>query len=756
MAAHFGVSAIYFVIAVALTWPLAANLDRVPVDLADPLLSIWLLWWNATTVPLTEAWWNGLAFFPATDTITLSDHRLGLGIITTPAIFAGATPVTAYNLAFIASFFVSAIAAYSLGVMVTGSRLAAFVAGLIFGFNPFRAGHLEHLELLSAYWLPVMLLALHAWQQSGRRRWLVVFAMASWLQALTSGYYFVFSMVLVGLWALWFAARRRASLSSLAALGVAIVGPMIAIAPVLYRYQQAHRRMGLRRGITEIEALSADVSGLWTAPERLFLWNSPAELQRPEGAIFPGLLAVLIVALACLIEWRRGASESSSIVNRGRAVVGVLAAIAGFAALIPSFFGPVAFAVGPLRLSISDSFKPLTLAIVFLVILACTSSTVRRWTRARSAFGFYVIATMAMFTLALGPTARLLGEPVFYKAPYSWLMVLPGFSDAFRAPARFALLAVLTLSIAAALAFQQMLKHARPAHRVVAAACLAVGVVLESWIVPVRLLEPPPPLEIPHGVPREAAIMEWPPGVYEDAAAMYRTIKHGRHTVNGLSGYQPPHYGALSAALADGYVDAMVPLSSFGDIAVFFAKSDPETPTDVAAFAAETDAVALGDTATHIVYLLRRRGEATPAGMPATTQRVSIESSIASESVRYMTDGDYATAWGTPAAQSGSEWFIVDLQTPVTVRGAVLASGDRVTLFGREIAVDVSMDKTTWTEMWRGKFARPTVAAGVVRPAQLDVAVEFDPTEARYLRIRQLGRSREPWGVAEFAVITAP
>ena len=78
--------------------------------------------------------------------------------------------------------------------------------------------------------------------------------------------------------------------------------------------------------------------------------------------------------------------------------------------MVPSLFGPVAFAVGPLRLSISDSFKPLTLAIVFLVILACTSSTVRGWVRARSAFGFYVIATMAMFTLALGPTARTLAR----------------------------------------------------------------------------------------------------------------------------------------------------------------------------------------------------------------------------------------------------------------------------------------------------------------------------------------------------------
>lgn len=75
-----------------MTWPLVLHLgDRVPNDLGDPLLSTWTLWWNATNIPLSQTWWNGLAFFPARDTLTLSDHRLGLGLIATPLIWLGAS-----------------------------------------------------------------------------------------------------------------------------------------------------------------------------------------------------------------------------------------------------------------------------------------------------------------------------------------------------------------------------------------------------------------------------------------------------------------------------------------------------------------------------------------------------------------------------------------------------------------------------------------------------------------------------------------
>ena len=36
----------------------------VPHDLGDPLLSTWILWWNAHQLPFTAAWWDGLSFFP--------------------------------------------------------------------------------------------------------------------------------------------------------------------------------------------------------------------------------------------------------------------------------------------------------------------------------------------------------------------------------------------------------------------------------------------------------------------------------------------------------------------------------------------------------------------------------------------------------------------------------------------------------------------------------------------------------------------
>ena len=128
--------------------------------------------------------------------MALADHRVGLGVITTPLIWAGASPLIAYNVAFLASFFLSAAAGYALSLAVTGHRPAAFVGGLVFGFHPFRAAHLEHVELLSSYWLAVALLCLHRWVRT-RSRWpLAGLALVLTLQALTSGYYFFYAMLL--------------------------------------------------------------------------------------------------------------------------------------------------------------------------------------------------------------------------------------------------------------------------------------------------------------------------------------------------------------------------------------------------------------------------------------------------------------------------------------------------------------------------------------------------------------------------------
>ena len=143
---------------------------RVPSDNGDPLLSIWTLWWNAQQVPFSPAWWNGPIFYPAPDTLAFSDHRVGFGLIATPLIWSGLSPLLAYNITFLASYVLSGIAMYALAYSLTRRSDAAFLGGLAFAFHPFRADHLSHLELLSSYWLPVALLALHQWLTTTRRR----------------------------------------------------------------------------------------------------------------------------------------------------------------------------------------------------------------------------------------------------------------------------------------------------------------------------------------------------------------------------------------------------------------------------------------------------------------------------------------------------------------------------------------------------------------------------------------------------------
>ena len=195
----------YAAMAVAITYPLIWQLTRViPHDLADPLLTASILWWNAHVLPLSSRWWDGFAFYPATGTIAFSDHRLGASLLASPLQWAGASEITAYNLTLLAMFPLCALSAYWLAYTLTQRRDAAFLSGLVYGFSPFRIAHLEHLELLAAFGIPAALAALHRYLDTRRRVWLVVYAAALAVQALSASYYAMFFSVVLALWMLWF------------------------------------------------------------------------------------------------------------------------------------------------------------------------------------------------------------------------------------------------------------------------------------------------------------------------------------------------------------------------------------------------------------------------------------------------------------------------------------------------------------------------------------------------------------------------
>ena len=160
----------YVVLAIAITWPLALHPGSVvPNDLGDPLLNTWLMAWNARVPPLTAAWWNTPQFFPLDGTMAFSEHLLGLSVITTPVILVSGNPLLAYNAVFFLSFVLSALSAYFLTYTISRRHDCAFVAGLAFGFAPYRMAQLAHVQVLSAYWMPLTLAALHLYFQDRPR-----------------------------------------------------------------------------------------------------------------------------------------------------------------------------------------------------------------------------------------------------------------------------------------------------------------------------------------------------------------------------------------------------------------------------------------------------------------------------------------------------------------------------------------------------------------------------------------------------------
>ncbi len=305
-AAPFLVAALFYAaLTTALTWPLVLQAgSRVANDLGDPLLNMWLLAWNARVLPLSEAWWNAPQFYPASGVIAFSEHLLGLSPIATPILLASNNPVLAYNVSFFLSFLLSAVTGHALGWSLTRRHDAALVAGLAFGFAPYRAAQLGHLQVLSTYWMPLALVGLEEFRRNRRWPWLILFGGAWLMQALACGYYLFFLSALVALWLLWFAVWRSWRHLGRIVLAWAAAGALLS--PLLYGYWRIQRQYGFRRLPDEIISFSADLASVLEAPPNVRLWGWLEVVERPESALFPGITILAIVIAGALVV-RRGA-----------------------------------------------------------------------------------------------------------------------------------------------------------------------------------------------------------------------------------------------------------------------------------------------------------------------------------------------------------------------------------------------------------------------------------------------------------------
>src|SRR6185503_7257791 len=155
--------AAYLVITIAVTWPLARGLGRdVAWDLGDSLLNMWILSWDGEQirhilsgdVSRVQSFFEANVFFPVPHALAYSEHLIAQAVQIFPVYLVTANPILCYNLLFISTFVLSGLGMYLLVRELTGSGVAAFTAGLLFAFAPYRVPQSSHLQVLSSQWMP--------------------------------------------------------------------------------------------------------------------------------------------------------------------------------------------------------------------------------------------------------------------------------------------------------------------------------------------------------------------------------------------------------------------------------------------------------------------------------------------------------------------------------------------------------------------------------------------------------------------------
>jgi hypothetical protein len=477
------------------TWPLAGHpATRVPYNLIDPLLNVWIFSWGAHAIvhaPLS--FFNANMFFPDHLTFAFTESNIGQSLPVAPIYWLTGNGVLMVNIALLTLYAVGSFGAYLLAREFGAPRSAAFVAGIAFGLSPYRLSQAVHIHVAALHVIPFVLVLLVR-LRTRPARWLVpaigvTLAYQVW-SSLSGG---AITACAIAVWAAWeLGTRRRAALPALrsAAVGCVIAG--VLVVPLLIPYIQARRMYPDQYAHPPQEVL--DLSARWRS------YLSPALSGGP-----------IVDGPNRWIERQHGDEPGAWEKH-----------------LFPGW----------------------TLSLAALIAVG---GAITAWLRRRTAprvdgVGFALALTVAGVVLSLGP--RLGGDPSGLPLPFALLTLTPG--HLLRVPARFGSIVALGLGLGVALT----LAKARVRWRPGLAALLVLGFAIELMPTQFPTVRAPdinsahraingrpggvlalPTVEILHEqVGGAIGLLEREP------VHLYLSTAHFRPVVNGYSAFQTPEW----------------------------------------------------------------------------------------------------------------------------------------------------------------------------------------------------------------------
>ena len=422
-------SALYLLLTVALTWPLAFRL-RI-MDAGDSAFFAWVMAWEVHALKTDPGRLpHGNMFHPLRYTLGMDEPVFGTTILVLPLSLVTDDAVLVFNVARLLTFVLSGLTAYLLARSLGADEGPALLAGAAFAFSPIRTDQIAHLSTLGTQWLPLVLLYLFRFFRLGGTRDALLAALCFVLEALACGYHGVIGLLVLPvaalplLWGRWDRLPRAFLGAGAAALG---------LLPLYLLHRAALAPLRYTRSTEETAQFSAAIESFLATSSWNHVWG---ELTAPfrtvySNNLFPGLVVTLTV-VAGAVAWRREGRRP----GREALALGLMGLAAAAVALGPevSFFGrdlgPGPFALArllPLFRMIrvpSRSGAFIALALAMLAALAWT-----RW-RLRGA-RLAVVAAAAVAETVIAPIplpgwAQVVDSRQPPPPVYAWIAAQPG------------------------------------------------------------------------------------------------------------------------------------------------------------------------------------------------------------------------------------------------------------------------------------------------------------------------------------------
>jgi hypothetical protein len=410
----------YWLVAMAVLWPLPRFMGSAVSDPGDPYINIWVLDWVQYAIANRQPLFHANVFHPSLWSLTFTENLIGLAVPLMPLRLLGLSPVTLHNLAVLAGFAVSGWCAYLLARTIGVGRSAAIIAGLAFALLPWRFVQIPHVQHLQTTWLVLIPATWFLYRRKPTWIRALGLGIVLLLNSLTNMHFAVFGAVGLAIGAAadslvdrrlrWRELTRAAAVTALC---------LLPLYPIFDAYNESQEFYGGRTDVAETRAFSAR-PGDWLPVQTE---GDETRLDaRQEKKLFPGWALALLGIAGLVMKAPRGVK--AFLVSW--VIVGAL--LSAGVHLIPyrwafETFSPIAGIRAPVRWSV--------LAYVGLAGLAAIAANriTRQKHPAVTALAGAVIGTLIIVSIPVRLPIRWFRIPSPEPAVVTWLSQ-PGVSGA--------------------------------------------------------------------------------------------------------------------------------------------------------------------------------------------------------------------------------------------------------------------------------------------------------------------------------------